>query len=156
MLPTLAGVAGAPEPERYGFKGRDLSPILENPSASVQDVHHFTYEDDAFPVKGAGFIRAVVEEDWKYVVYYDPFTGALPEYELYDLASDPLELTNLAHPAHATEASEAERRRLHRRLWEVMERNGTAPDEIRWPEFDDYRPVERVASTGEDLATVGS
>jgi arylsulfatase A-like enzyme len=151
MLPTLATVAGAREPERYGSKGRDLSPILANPSASVQDLHHFTYEDDAFPVKGAGFIRAVVEEGWKYAVYYDPFTGAPNEYELYDLANDPLELTNLAHPAHATDASELERHRLHTRLWDVMRRNGTAPDEIRWPAFDDYRPLEQ-----DDLAAVGS
>jgi choline-sulfatase len=156
ILPTLASAAGAPEPERYGFKGRDLSPILENPNATVQDVHHFTYEDDEFPVKGAPFIRALVEESWKYAVYYDPFTGAPPEYELYDLANDPLELTNLAHPTHATEASERERRRLHARLWDVMHENGTAPDEIRWPTFDDYQPVESVSVTGDDLATVGA
>ncbi|HEV2712919.1 MAG TPA: sulfatase-like hydrolase/transferase [Gaiellaceae bacterium] len=154
LLPTLASIGGAPEPERYGSKGRDLSPILGNPSADVQDVHHFTYEDDEFPVKGAGFIRAVVEEGWKYAVYYDPFTGASPEYELYDLANDPLELTNLAHPTHATEASEAERERLHARLRDVMRERGTAPDEIRWPEFSDYRPLQRVAATGDVAAVV--
>ena len=141
LLPTLAAVAGAPEPERYGFKGRDLSPILEDPQASVQDVMHFTYEDDAFPVSGADCIRALVEEGWKYAVYYDPYAGAPTEYELYDLARDPLETTNLAHPKHATAASEAERARLHRRLSEVMRACGTAPDEIRWPEAGDHRPL---------------
>jgi choline-sulfatase len=146
VLPTLATVAEAPEPERYGFKGQDLGPILDNPAASVQDVHHFTYEDDAFPVKGAGFIRAVVEEDWKYAVYYDPFTGAPTEYELYDLASDPLELTNLAHPTHATAASENERARLHRQLLDLMRANGTVPDEVRWPEFDEYQPAGHRAA----------
>ena len=85
MLPTLATIGGVPEPERYGFKGRDLTPILSNPKASVQDVLHFTYEDDVFPVKGADCIRAIVEPDWKYAVYYDPFTGAPTEYEMYDL-----------------------------------------------------------------------
>ena len=63
----------------------------------MQDVLHFTYEDDVFPVKGADCIRAIVERDWKYAVYYDPFTGAPTEYEMYDLARDPLEMTNLAH-----------------------------------------------------------
>jgi choline-sulfatase len=156
LLPTLATVAGAPESERHGFKGRDLSPILSDPNATVQDVSHFTYDDDAFPVKGAGFIRAITEESWKYAVYFDPYTGAPTEYELYDLASDPLELTNLAHQTHATEGSEAERERLHRRLWDVMSANGTAPDEIRWPEFDDYRPFAAVAATDDDLAAVRS
>jgi arylsulfatase A-like enzyme len=133
VLPTLARIGGVPEPERYGFKGRDLTPILSNPRASVQDVLHFTYEDDVFPVKGADCIRAIVERDWKYGVYYDPFTGASTEYETYDLKNDPLEMTNLAHPANATPASEREQARLHRRLTEVMVTNGTMPDEIVWP-----------------------
>jgi choline-sulfatase len=150
LLPTLATITGVPEPERYGFRGHDLTPILSDPKASVQDVLHFTYEDDVFPVNnGAPFIRAIVEEGWKYAVYYDPFTGAPPEYELYDLTRDPLEMTNLAHATHSTPASEAERARLHRRLWEVMCACGTRPDEIRWPEIDDFRPSTQVAVADE-------
>ena len=142
-----------PEPQRYGFRGHDLSPILSDPKASVQDVLHFTYEDDVFPVEGPSFLRAIVEEGWKYAVHYDPFTGAPPEYELYDLNRDPLEMTNLAHAKHSTPASEAERARLHRRLWEVMCAYGTRPDEIRWPGVDDFRPSAQVAvadEAGED------
>src|SRR5262245_52276713 len=90
IVPTLAAVAGTPEPQRYNFKGRDLTPILTDPTASVQDVLHFTYEDDVFPVNGADWIRAIVEPGWKYAVYYDPFTGAPTEYEMYDLNRDPL------------------------------------------------------------------
>src|SRR4029079_13655256 len=30
ILPTLAAIGGSPEPGRYGFRGRDLSPILSN------------------------------------------------------------------------------------------------------------------------------
>ena len=150
VVPTLATVAGAPEPQQYGFKGRDLTPILSNPNASVQDVLHFTYEDDVFPVKGADCIRAIVERDWKYAVYYDPFTGAPTEYEMYDLARDPLELTNLAHGAHSTPASETERVRLHRRLVEVMRENGTSPDEIRWPAVEEFRPSTTRAEATED------
>jgi choline-sulfatase len=150
LAPTLASVGGAPEPEQYGFKGHDLTPILSDPKAGVQDALHFTYEDDVFPVKGANFIRAIVEEGWKYAVYYDPFKGAPPEYELYDLVHDPLEMKNLAHVKHSTPASDAERARLHQRLWDVMRAYGTAPDEIRWPEIDDYRPAEHVVELDED------
>jgi arylsulfatase A-like enzyme len=149
VLPTLATIGGVPEPEQYGFKGRDLTPILSNAKASVQDVLHFTYEDDAFPVKGADCIRAIVEPDWKYAVYYDPFSGAPTEYEMYDLRRDPLELRNLAHATHSTRASEIERARLHQRLSDVMRENGTTPDEICWPEVDDYRPSTEIAIGGE-------
>jgi choline-sulfatase len=152
VLPTLASVAGSSEPERYGFKGRNLTPILSDPKASVQDVLHFTYEDDVFPVKGADCIRAIVERDWKYAVYFDPFTGAPIEYELYDLANDPLEMTNLAHATHHTPAADAQRARLHRRLSDVMRACGTAPDEIRWPEVADFRPAPRIAVADEDEA----
>lgn len=150
IVPTLAALTGAPEPEQYGFRGRDLTPILSNPKAAVQDLLHFTYEDDVFPVKQADCIRAIVEPGWKYAVYYDPFGGAPVEYELYDLTRDPLELTNLAHAAHATPQSEAQRARLHQRLIDVMRERGTTPDEVRWPAIDDYRPATTVAAASEE------
>ena len=150
LVPTLATIAGVAEPQQYGFKGRDLTPILHDPQASVQDSLLFTYEDDAFPVKGADCIRAVTERDWKYAVYYDPFKGAPTEYELYDLSQDPLELRNLAHAAHRTPASDVQRARLHQRLSEVMASTGTTPDEIRWPQGDEYRAATALAETGDD------
>ena len=146
VLPTLAAIGGAPEPQQYDFRGRDLSPILDDPKAAVQDVMHFTYEDDAFPVDGADCIRAIVEDGWKYAVYYDPFTGSPTEYEMYDLKRDPLELKNLAYVRHRTTAADAERARLHRRLSEVMKACGTTPDEIRWPEAADFAPAGSAAS----------
>ena len=149
IVPTLAGLAGTPEPERFAFRGRDLSPVLADPSASVQDVLHFTYEDDVFPVKPADCIRAITERDWKYAVYYDPYTGQPTEYEMYDLARDPLEMTNLAHAVHATPESDVERARLHQRLTDVMRQHGTTPDEIAWPQVTDYRPATARAESSE-------
>jgi arylsulfatase A-like enzyme len=149
VVPTLAAIAGSPEPEQYGFKGRDLTPILSDPAATVQDVLHFTYEDDVFPVTGADCIRAIVERDWKYAVYYDPFTGAPTEYEMYDLKRDPLEMKNLAHAAHSTPASAAERARLHQRLADVMRENGTLPDEISWPTVEEFQPPAATAAVAD-------
>ena len=65
---------------------------------------------------------------WKYAVYLDPAERAAPEYELYNLDSDPLESRNLVDKvtgrAH-TAANEQERRRLAARLAELCERTGT-------------------------------
>jgi arylsulfatase A-like enzyme len=154
LVPTLAAIASAPEPQQYGFKGYDLTPVLSDTEASVQDVLHFTYEDDVFPVQGASFIRAIVEPDWKYAVYYDPFAGAPIEYELYDLARDPLEMTNLAHRMHLTADAAAERARLHRRLSDVMRTYGTTPDEILWPDVQDFQPAADVVRATEEEAPV--
>ena len=68
------------------------------------------------------------------------------------MANDPLEMTNLAHVTHHTPAADAQRSRLHERLSDVMRDCGTAPDEIRWPEVDDFRPASRVAVADEDEA----
>jgi choline-sulfatase len=120
--------------ERFLFRGRDLTPILANPASEVQDYVHFTYEDDQFPLRGAAnCIRAIVEKEWKYAVYYDPFQGAPVEYEMYNLKDDPYESTNLAHPEHYQPAYAEERRRLHNRLLEVMQTHGTTPPEVQFP-----------------------
>ena len=149
VLPTLATIADAPGRENHGFRGHDLTPILADPAVTVQDVLHFTYEDDVFPVTGARFIRAIVEDHWKYAVYYDPYGGAPMEYELYDLAADPLEMKNLAHAKHRNAESDVERARLHRRLTETMTKNYTLPDEIEWPDADDFAPSAQLADTEE-------
>ena len=47
-------------------------------------------------------------------------------------------------------ASEVERARLHRRLVDVMRTNGTMPDEIRWPEVDEYQPSPTLSLGTED------
>jgi hypothetical protein len=68
------------------------------------------------------------------------------------LKRDPLEMTNLAHAAHSTPASDLERARLHQRLIDVMRTNGTTPDEIRWPAVDEYRPSTTIAAATEEEA----
>ena len=139
IVPTLATLVGVADP-KYKFQGQDLTPILTDPAASVQDCVHFTSEDDTWPVWRAGCIRAIVEKDWKYAVYYDPVAGAKPEYEMYDLKNDPFEVINLAHEENWQPEYADERRRLHQWLTEVMDQHGTRPDEIRWPAADAFAP----------------
>ncbi|MEM7134329.1 MAG: sulfatase-like hydrolase/transferase [Chloroflexota bacterium] len=140
ILPTLASIADVPNPERFQFRGQDLTPILANAESEVQDTLHFTYEDDQFTLLGGGAncIRAIIEKDWKYAVYYDPFKGAPVEYEMYDLKYDPHESTNLAHPTNFQPSCAEERHRLHNRLIEVMQTHGTTPPEIQFPTTEAY------------------
>ncbi len=147
ILPTLASIAGVPNRERFQFRGKDLTQVLNDATEEVQDYHHFTYEDDQFGVTGANCIRALVEKDWKYAVYYDPFKGQPVEYEMYDLKNDPHESINLAHPDNSQPASIiAERRRLHNRLIEVMEINGTTPHEVLFPTADAFEKTYAAPS----------
>ena len=136
VLPTLANLAAVPDLDRWVFKGRDLSPILSNPAAEVQNVLHFTYEDLYFYVSAASHIRAIVEKRWKYAVYYDIHTDEPFEYEMYDLdvPRDQREVVNLGYPGTPVSPEvAAERERLHQRLIHVMETHGTMPSGIAWP-----------------------
>ena len=107
-----------------------------NPKAEVQDYLHFTYEDLYFFVPAASHIRAIVEKRWKYAVYYDIYTNAPFEYEMYDLAvpRDEREVRNLGHPdTPVTPEIARERERLHQKLIHIMETLGTLPHDIVWP-----------------------
>jgi arylsulfatase A-like enzyme len=133
VVPTFLGLAGAdagPEP----LDGHDLGPLLRGESHSVRDAVLFTYDDHQAGTAlqdGAGQpnrIRAVRDGRWKYAVYLDPARRAAPEFEMYDLDSDPLEVRNLldrstGRPRIA--AHEAERRRLADRLAELCRESGT-------------------------------
>lgn len=125
LMPTIASLAAVPNRERWFFYGQDLTPLLVEPTASVQSEILFTFDDqeagqaDGIPTNPQGkpmvsqpnHIRCLIAKDadgeWKYARYFDP-TGAEPEvYEMYQLRDgagqpvDPSELENLAHAANA-------------------------------------------------------
>jgi arylsulfatase A-like enzyme len=126
VFPTLATLAGA-DTSTCDVRGRDLSPVLARharggngllggvtPADSVRESIHFTYDDHQ---AGTAFknvsgqpnrIRAVRDKQMKYAVYFDPAGGAEPEFELYDLARDPLEVDNIAETAPGKRAEMAE------------------------------------------------
>jgi arylsulfatase A-like enzyme len=102
LLPVLAGCA---EPPREAVQRApvDFGPVLdhERPARSVRDAVEFTYDDDAAgtflkdTVPPPNHIRCMRERRFKYAVYVDPHDRATPQYELYDLERDPLEVDNL-------------------------------------------------------------
>jgi choline-sulfatase len=113
LMPTLATIADVPDRAGRTFRGTDLTPVIldavanpANPTASVQSSVLFTTDENLGSlltdaegnpiVRQPNHIRALREERWKVVLTFDPNHAAPSVYELYDLASDPLEQTNLA------------------------------------------------------------
>jgi len=132
LLPTLAELAGVPELGSYGL-GKSIVPVLRDPSASVQDSVLFSY-DDVFglPAGAAGAnLRALRERDWTYAVYFG-IDGSAIEYELYDLATDPLQMTNLLHGTPSAEIR-SEWARLHGILTQKLADAANLPVSFPWP-----------------------
>jgi choline-sulfatase len=102
LTPVLADQA-EPDRDAAARVAVDLGAVLDHPatSAGVQDAVRFTYDDDAAgtflpdTVPPPNHIRCVREAQLKYAIYMDPAGRAPPQYELYDLDRDPLELANL-------------------------------------------------------------
>jgi hypothetical protein len=70
---------------------------------------------------------------WKYAVYLDPSGRAAPEYELYDLESDPDEAANLVDKRTGrafSEEAERERVRMHERLERACAASGTLEPQL--------------------------
>ena len=132
LLPTLAELAGVPEPASYGL-GRSMVPVLRDPSASVQDSILFSY-DDVFglPAGAAGAnLRALRERDRTYAVYFG-IDGSGIEYELYDLATDPLQMKNLVHGSPPVDVR-SEWARLHEALTQKLVEAANLPVSFPWP-----------------------
>jgi arylsulfatase A-like enzyme len=128
FLPTLASLAGAPASARAEWQGVDYSQLVLHPSSnrSTQDYVVFTYDDfqsgQASPPypKPPNHIVSIREGRWKLAKYYDVEHRKRPQWEMYDLKSDPLETRNLAFSGHKrTPRQEAEFKRLKRKLARV-------------------------------------
>jgi arylsulfatase A-like enzyme len=103
FAPTLLAFAGLDPSPR--MQGRSLTPLLESEGSDWREdffyEHHFI--PDRLPES-----EAVRTTRWKYIHWLEPKTGVE---ELYDLAADPQEITNLVRdPAHR-ETLEAMRKR---------------------------------------------
>jgi choline-sulfatase len=128
FLPTLASLAEAPEPARANWEGVDYSKLVLHPSSnrSTQDYVVFTYDDfqsgqasGPYP-KPPNHIVSIREGRWKLARYYDVEGKKRPQWEMYDLKTDPLETKNLAFGGHRrTPKQEKEFLRLKRKLARV-------------------------------------
>jgi arylsulfatase A-like enzyme len=123
FLPTLASLVGAPR--LANWQGVDYSSLVLNPNRAkpAQDYIVFTYDDyqsgqstGPYP-KPPNHVVSVRETRWKLAKYYDVEHQKPPQWEMYDLKTDPLEKKNLAYRGYKrTAAQEKQYRRLKRKL----------------------------------------
>jgi choline-sulfatase len=128
FLPTMASLLGAPARARAPWHGVDYSRLIRHPDAPpVQDYVVFTFDDYQSGQKNPPYpqppnhLVAIRERRWKLAKYYDPSGATTPQWEMYDLKTDPLEQTNIAFPGHKrTHEQERQLRRLKRKLARVQ------------------------------------
>jgi len=81
LYPTISGLCGLEVPSR--LQGKDISPMLDNPSHSVRDA--------AFCVNGRGFLLRT--DDYAFIQYKENASAGI---ELFDMRKDRKQYTNVA------------------------------------------------------------
>ena len=127
LLPTLASLVEAPKSARTTWQGVDYSSLVldPGPKKSAQDYIVFTYDDyqsgqshGPYP-KPPNHIVSIREGRWKLAKYYaiEADEPTPPQWEMYDLKTDPLETKNLAHKGYErSQLQEKEFQRLKKKL----------------------------------------
>ena len=119
---------------RAGSTGTTSGRCCAGRRIGVREAVLFTYDDHqaatAFQEAPGqpNRIRCVRDRRWKYAVYLDPTGDVAPEYELYDLESDPDEALNLVDKRTGrgrTAQAERERIRMHAVLEQLCRETGT-------------------------------
>ena len=127
FLPTLASLLDTPPHARANWQGVDYSDqILSRSARPPQAYTVFTYDDwqsgqasGPYP-KPPNHIVSIREDRYKIARYYDANGKVPPQWEMYDLKTDPLERTNLAYRLYRrTPEQEREFKRLKRELARV-------------------------------------
>lgn len=140
LMPTIATLTNVPNRSQYTFLGRDLSPVLADPAASVQSSILFTFDDEncgivngQTTVTQPNHIRCLIEDNWKFALYFDPSGMTTPQYELYDRANDPQELHNKARADNVDHYNAAKVEEMMAKLTARMIETGTLPYRVALP-----------------------
>jgi arylsulfatase A-like enzyme len=103
IFPTLCTLTGTPVPE--SVEGRNLIPCMQNTEAELRDTLYFAYVECQ---------RAVKDRNYKLIEY--AVADRDRQTQLFDLAKDPWEITNLAgNPDYAGKVAELRKELLRLR-----------------------------------------
>jgi iduronate 2-sulfatase len=118
LYPTTARLSGLDVPAR--LQGKDISALLDDPARTVRE--------SAFsvaPMRDGFLLR---EDQWAYIQYGEDASKGI---ELFDMASDPQQFTNLASRAECAERVAAFQEKLAARLAAVRECDLARPPKSR-------------------------
>ncbi|MEM9858891.1 MAG: sulfatase [Bacteroidota bacterium] len=90
FAPTILDLAGITIPEN--MDGRSLVPLLENPNQTIHDQLAFINTWGSVPTQSL----TCISEEWKYTYWWYGSAKMKPVEELYNLVTDPLEMSNVA------------------------------------------------------------
>jgi len=127
LLPTLCDLLGVLEKYEGEFRGNSLKAAIQDPSKSVQDTIHFTFDDVSLG-NIPSVLRCIRSAKYKYTVYFTE-DGRDADWELYDLMKDPLENNNLAGIQEHIDVQ----REMENKLVETMTKKKTIPTDFTWP-----------------------
>lgn len=100
LLPTVLDGCGIDDWKALPIEGRSMMPLVRDPAAEWRDTLYCEVAQTHCRVYGSSMLKMVRRDNWKYV--YTLVDGHEVSEELYDLARDPDELTNLAEVESAT------------------------------------------------------
>ncbi|MDP0490898.1 MAG: sulfatase [Verrucomicrobiota bacterium JB023] len=110
FAPTMLELAGLEVPAN--MDGSSLLPLLEDPSRSIREQLAFINVFGPYPTR----CLSVLTQDHKYIYWWYGDDNMAPTEELFHLAEDPLELTNLASSPEAGERLAEMRQRYDQEL----------------------------------------
>ncbi|WP_159843304.1 sulfatase-like hydrolase/transferase [Nocardia sp. CY41] len=113
LVPTLAALAGIDAATGSPLTGKDLTPVLADPTRSLRDAILVTSDAESSGGRAPGVkycLRGAITPRYSFARYSTPrdIAGSRAdfEYELYDRQEDPHEMRNLAHNGGAAELVE--------------------------------------------------